>query len=221
MENAAGQVRTAGAWVPARGQARELTDGRVTAQRYPVPVVCVKQRAMEGGVVLATTLRGDTSVVELYGRRFSRAKNTSATRKTPATAWASVKHRCEHARDRRDRFLVITMLATIWTQSWIGWSVAAGRMRPQSLKANTSTLARTPSSVKAESTWKAVLDRYREALKAAFMALLKAPRPRDCYIRPDMRGYLSCLIRPSSKKPGVQIARGEKKRILVETLHGP
>ena len=38
VENAAGQVRTAGAWVPARGQARELTDARVTAQsaiRYP------------------------------------------------------------------------------------------------------------------------------------------------------------------------------------------
>ena len=46
VENAAGQVRTAGEWVPARGQVRELPDARVTAQRYPVNVVCVTQRAM-------------------------------------------------------------------------------------------------------------------------------------------------------------------------------
>ena len=82
VENAAGQVRTAGAWVPARGQARELTDARVTAQRYPVPVVCVKQRAMKEAWCLASSAATRTAWWSSTGDA-SRAKNLPRRERPP------------------------------------------------------------------------------------------------------------------------------------------
>ena len=94
VENAAGQVRTAGAWIPARGQARELPDARVTAQRYPVTVVCVKQRAMKEAWCLWRPRSAATRTAWWSSTGdASRAKSTSATRRTPATVWASAKQR--------------------------------------------------------------------------------------------------------------------------------
>ena len=171
VENAAGQVRTAGAWVPARGQARELTDARVTAQRYPVPVVCVKQRAMKEAWCLATTLRGDTHrVVELYGRRFT-CEEHFRDEKDPRYG-LGFRETSASTPERRDRFLVITMLPTILLTLLGGAGEQVGCDRI--LKANTST-RRTHSLFRQGREYlEGCARRYREALKAAFMALLKA-----------------------------------------------
>lgn len=171
VENAAGQVRTAGAWVPARGQARELPDARVTAQRYPVPVVCVKQRAMKEAWCLATTLRGDTHrVVELYGRRFT-CEEHFRDEKDPRYG-LGFRETAASTPARRDRFLVITMLATILLTLLGGAGEQVGCDRI--LKANTST-RRTHSLFRQGREYvEGCSRRYREALKAAFVALLHA-----------------------------------------------
>ena len=171
VENAAGQVRTAGEWVPARGQVRELPDARVTAQHYPVNVVCVKQRAMKEAWCLATTLRGDTHrVVELYERRFT-CEEHFRDEKDPRYG-LGFRETAASTPERRDRFLVITMLATILLTLLGGAGEQVGCDRI--LKANTST-RRTHSLFRQGREYvEGCAQRYREALKAAFVALLHA-----------------------------------------------
>jgi hypothetical protein len=76
VEGPDGEVGTAGDWVPPNGQIREIPDARVTAERFAIGVVCVKQRDMKEAWCLATTLKGQKERVDkLYGRRFTCEEN--------------------------------------------------------------------------------------------------------------------------------------------------
>ena len=107
-----GESGPAIAWVPTNGRIREIPDAMVTSRRFPIGVVCVKKSSMKDDWCLATTLKGQKErVVKLYGRRFTCEENFRdekdrrfglGFRETPIGTPI-----------RRDRFLVISMLATI------------------------------------------------------------------------------------------------------------
>lgn len=135
VESASGETRMAHSWVPERGQTLELVGAFVTEQRFPVNVVCVKERGMKDAWCLATTLAGDKGrVVKLYGQRFSceeSFRDEKDRRFGMGFGETSVS-----TPERRDRFLVIIMLATILLTLLGGAGEQLGRDRE--LKANTS-----------------------------------------------------------------------------------
>jgi len=171
VTSAAGEMQMASDWVPAGGRIRELANARVTAQEFPVNVVCVKQRAMKEAWCLATTLQGEKQrVVELYGRRFT-CEETFRDEKDrrfgmgfDATSVSTP--------ERRDRFLVISMLATILLTLLGGAGEQIGCDR--TLKANTKK-KRTHSLFRQGREYLAGCGRrYQAALTAAFAILLAA-----------------------------------------------
>jgi len=171
VESASGELRMAGDWVPARGQTRELQDALVTEQRFPVNVVCVKKRAMKDAWCLATTLRGDKDrVVQFYGRRFT-CEETFRDEKDPRFGMG-FRETPAKTPERRDRFLVIIALATIFLTLLGGAAEQAGFDR--TLRANTSK-RRTHSLFRQGKEYLAGCARmYREALSQSFNALLRA-----------------------------------------------
>ena len=143
VKTAAGES-SAGELVPRGGHTREIADARVTNKRYPVAVVCVKQRKMKESWCLATTIVGDKAqVVKLYGRRFTCEENfrdekdrrygygfLEATVSTP---------------ERRDRFLFIAMLAIaiLTLLGAAGESIGCDRqLRANTVKRRTHSLLR-------------------------------------------------------------------------------
>jgi len=136
VESRAGEVRPAGAWVPANGQPRLLQAARVTNDRYPVDaVVCVKARGMQEAWCLAVgggTLTGATAV-QWYARRFTIEESFRDTKDPRYGLGLSATH--VHDAKRRDRLLLIcamgmTLLTVLGAA---GESLGMDRM----LKANT------------------------------------------------------------------------------------
>jgi Transposase DDE domain len=73
VTTAAGETRTASAWIGPGGRARVLRGALVTADRYPVgTVLCVQDREMKQAWCLATSSTGATSraLMSLYGKRW-------------------------------------------------------------------------------------------------------------------------------------------------------
>jgi len=58
VETPDGRRAPAGEWVPANGQILEIPDARVTSDRFPIGVVCVKAPRMKEAWCLATPLKG-------------------------------------------------------------------------------------------------------------------------------------------------------------------
>ena len=175
VESTTGEVRMAGDWVPARGQVKELANALVTARRSSVNVVCVKKPAMKDAWCLATTLRGDKDrVVKLYGMRFT-CEETFRDEKDPRFG-LGFRDTPAKTPERRDRFLVITMLATIFLTLIGGAGEQVGCDR--TLKANTSK-KRTHSLFRQGREYLAGCTRmYRDALRQALNELLRA-HPRE------------------------------------------
>jgi len=136
VASAAGEMRTAAEWVPAKGRARMLRGASVTADRSPVPaVVCVQEPGMKEAWCLATS-RADLApkqVVELYGRRFTIEENFRDTKDAHFGMGLSQTHINDP--DRRDRLLLVAALAQalITLLGAAGESLGMDRM----LKANT------------------------------------------------------------------------------------
>jgi len=171
VESASGEVRMAHSWVPGRGQTLELVGARVTEQRSPVNVVCVKQRAMKDAWCLATTLAGDRDrVVQLYGRRFTceeAFRDEKDRRFGMGFGETSVSTPA-----RRDRFLVIIMLATILLTLLGGAGERLGRDRE--LKANTSKQRAHSLFRQGREYLAARLHRCADDLRRCFAQLLNA-----------------------------------------------
>lgn len=171
VESASGETRMAHSWVPARGQTLELVGAFVTEQRFSVNVVCVKERAMKDAWCLATTLAGDKGrVVQLYGRRFT-CEETFRDEKDRRFGMGFAETSVSTPA-RRDRFLVIIMLATILLTLLGSAGEQLGRDRE--LKANTSK-RRTHSLFRQGREYLAArLHRCAEDLRRCFTNLLKA-----------------------------------------------
>ena len=171
VESATGETHMAHSWVPARGQTLELVGAFVTEQRFPVNVVCVKEPAMKDAWHLATTLAGDKGrVVQLYGRRFT-CEETFRDEKDRRFGMG-FSETSVSTPERRDRFLVIIMLATILLTLLGGAGEQLGRDRQ--LKANTSK-KRTHSLFRQGREYLADrLHRCAAELKRCFDELLEA-----------------------------------------------
>jgi hypothetical protein len=112
VENAAGEYGPAADWVPSNGRVREIADALVTSSLFSIGFVCVKKRGMKDAWCLATTLQGQKErVVALYGRRFTCEENFR-DEKDRRYGFGLLETRLGTTA-RRDRFLVIAMLATI------------------------------------------------------------------------------------------------------------
>lgn len=174
VESANGEMRKAGEWV-SPGRIKSLAGATVTAQRFPVNVVCVKKRAMKDAWCLATSLEGEAErVVELYGKRFT-CEETFRDEKDPRFGLGA-RETSLSTPERRDRFLLITMLATILLTLLGGAGEQVGCDR--ALKANTSK-RRTHSLFRQGREYLAgsVRKSHRQ-LRAAFLDLLRA-HPRE------------------------------------------
>lgn len=171
VENCAKEERLVRDWVPKNGKIRELVNATVTRQRHPMTVVCVKRRRMKEAWNLATSLRGQKQrVVQLYGRRFT-CEETFRDGKDPRFGMALRETRTSTP-GRRDRLLVFAMLATLLLTLLGGAGERVGCDR--ALKANTSK-RRTHSLVRQGREYLAgCVRRHGAALRAAFLALLKA-----------------------------------------------
>jgi hypothetical protein len=175
VESASGRLQMAGDWVPAAGRTLQLLDARVTKQRVPVNVVCVKRAKMQDAWCLATTLRGQKArVVKLYGRRFT-CEETFRDEKDPRFGLGS-RQTVSCTTERRDRFLFIAMLATILLTLLGGAGEQIGCDR--ALKANTSK-RRTHSLFRQGREYLAgCANKHLDELRAVFLALLRS-HPRE------------------------------------------
>lgn len=173
VENAEGEYGRAGEWVPANGRIREIADARVTSSCFPVVVVCAKKRGMKDAWCLATTLKGQKErVVALYGRRFTCEENFRDEK--DRRYGFGVLETTFSTPERRDRFLVIAMLATILL-TLVG---AAGESvgGDQQLKPNT-TSRRTHSFLRQGREYLSGAVYYlRHAIRDVFDQLLRGHR---------------------------------------------
>ena len=112
VQNAAGETRTAEAWVPQNGRATMLRNVHVTDDRAPLPAVVVaRARKMKEAWCLATTLskRTASAVVKLYGKRFT----IEETFRDEKNLHFGMGLSATHVRDagRRDRLLLLAAIA--------------------------------------------------------------------------------------------------------------
>lgn len=132
---------TAGNLVAKNGRVRGFRDARVTREEYPVGVVTVKRKGMKAPWCLATTKREPQDVVDLYKRRFT-CEECFRDEKDILFGFGALTTRFK-APERRDRFLVVLMLATIalTTLGKAGENAGCDKM----LRSNTITNRRTHS----------------------------------------------------------------------------
>lgn len=165
-----GDKTTAGALVPPNGQAREVVDALVTNDRFRINVVCVKHRGMKDAWCLATTLAGrKEQVVELYGRRFT-IEETFRDEKDRRFGFG-LEETSIGRPERRDRFLLVAMLATIQLTvlGAAGEEIGCDRQ----LKANT-TGRRTHSLLRQGREYlRGCAARFADALRHAFDRLFR------------------------------------------------
>ncbi len=93
VSSAAGETRTAAAWVKPGGLTRVLRGATVTAERYQVgAAVCVRDKDMKQAWCLATSTDAETArtTIKLYGRRWGISRAGSAIPRICAMAWAWV-----------------------------------------------------------------------------------------------------------------------------------
>jgi hypothetical protein len=112
VENAAGEVKPADAWMPANGRATMLRDVRVTGRRAKLPaVVLVHAAKMKEAWCLATTLSGRkaSDVVKLYGKRFTIEETFRDEKDLHFGMGLSATH--IHDAGRRDRLLLLAAIA--------------------------------------------------------------------------------------------------------------
>ncbi|WP_437600079.1 IS4 family transposase [Sorangium sp. So ce590] len=112
VENAAGEARSASAWVPTSRRATMLREVRVTADRAKVPaVVLVHAPKMKEPWCLATTLSGRKAgdIVKLYGKRFTIEETFRDIKDNHFGMGLSATH--IHNADRRDRLLLLAAIA--------------------------------------------------------------------------------------------------------------
>lgn len=173
VENADGEYAPAGDWVPANGRIREIADARVTSTRFPVAVVCVKKRGMKAAWCLATSLKGQKKhVVALYARRFTCEENFR-DEKDPRYGFGLLETTLGTP-ERRDRFLLIAMLATVLL-TLVG---AAGERvgGDRQLKPNT-TGRRTHSLLRQGREYiRGCVYRLHQAIREVFAQLLREHR---------------------------------------------
>jgi hypothetical protein len=112
VQNAAGEVRAADAWVPANGRATMLRNVHVTDDRTSLPAVVVaRARKMKEAWCLATTLskRTASEVVKLYGKRFTIEETFRDEKNLHFGMGLSATH--IHDGARRDRLLLLAAIA--------------------------------------------------------------------------------------------------------------
>jgi hypothetical protein len=112
VQNAAGETRTAEAWVPQNGRATMLRNVHVTDDRAPLPAVVVaRARKMKEAWCLATTLskRTASAVVKLYGKRFTIEETFRDEKNLHFGMGLSATH--IHDGARRDRLLLLAAIA--------------------------------------------------------------------------------------------------------------
>ncbi|WP_437650999.1 IS4 family transposase [Sorangium sp. So ce362] len=112
VENAAGEARSASAWVPTSRRATMLREVRVTADRAKVPaVVLVHAPKMKEPWCLATTLSGRKAgdIVKLYGKRFTIEETFRDIKDNHFGMGLSATH--IHNAGRRDRLLLLAAIA--------------------------------------------------------------------------------------------------------------
>ena len=175
VEDEAGEGRSAADWIPPNGQIREISGACVTKGRFPVGVVCVKRRGMKEAWCLATTLEGQKGrVVELYSRRFTCEENFRDEKdRRYGFGFVETSIGCTH---RRDRFLVIAMLATLLLTLLGGAGEQVGcdrQLRANTVKRRTHSLVRQGGEYLS-----GCAQRWVEALRRAFLRLLGA-HPRE------------------------------------------
>ena len=151
VEDATGCRKTAGEWVPSNGRAKRLEQVKVTADRAEVPaVVCVKKKMMKDAWCLATnrTDLDSTSIVKLYGRRFTIEETFRDQKDIHFGFGLSSTHISEPM--RRDRLLMLAAMAQalLTLLGAAGEAVGLDRM----LKANT-VKRRTLSLLRQGTCW--------------------------------------------------------------------
>jgi hypothetical protein len=137
-----GHCTTAADLVAQNGRVRGFENALVTAGKYKVGVVTVKRKGMKEAWCLATTLASDPhAVVKLYARRFT-CEESFRDEKDRRFGLGSLETTVSTT-DRRDRCLVLSMLATI-ALTLLG---SAGEQAgcDKDLRANTVTTRRTHS----------------------------------------------------------------------------
>jgi hypothetical protein len=115
VEDAAGERRTAQAWLGTAGRLRVFRHARVTAQRQLVPVVVgVQDQAMQEPWCRVSR-RQDRTGVEIkvvYGRRFT-VEETCRDVKNPRVG-LGLKPTVIARHDRRDALCLLAVLAHTW-----------------------------------------------------------------------------------------------------------
>lgn len=137
-----GGCTTAAGLVARNGRVRGFEKAFVTAGKYEVGVVTVKRKGMKEAWCLATTLAGDPhAVVKLYQRRFT-CEESFRDEKDRRFGLGSLETTVSTT-DRRDRSLVLAMLATCALTLLGSAGERAGC--DKDLRANTVTMRRTHS----------------------------------------------------------------------------
>ena len=137
-----GGCTTAAGLVARNGRIRGFEKALVTAGKYEVGVVTVKRKGMKEAWCLATTLAGDPhAVVKLYQRRFT-CEESFRDEKDRHFGLGSLETTVSTT-DRRDRSLVLAMLATCALTLLGSAGERAGC--DKDLRANTVTTRRTHS----------------------------------------------------------------------------
>ncbi len=169
VETPDGRRAPAGEWVPANGQILEIPDARVTSDRFPIGVVCVKAPRMKEAWCLATPLKGQKDrAVQLYGRRFTCEENFR-DEKDRHFGFGFLETRLGDPK-RRDRFLFVGALAMMLLTLLGGAGEQLGCDRQ--LKANT-TPRRSHSLLRQGREYIAgSARRFMTALQQAFEQLL-------------------------------------------------
>jgi len=137
-----GACTTAAGLVARNGRVRGFEKALVTGGKYEVGVVTLKRKGMKGAWCLATTLAGDPhAVIKLYQRRFT-CEESFRDEKDRRFGLGSLETTVSTT-DRRDRSLVLAMLATCALTLLGSAGERAGC--DKDLRANTVTMRRTHS----------------------------------------------------------------------------
>lgn len=162
---------TAAKLVAKNGRARGFESAEVTADRHKIGVVTVKRKGMKDAWCLATTMAAAPSeVVQLYQRRFTCEENFRDEK--DRRFGVGLLETTVGTTERRDRFLVINMLATI-ALTLLG---AAGEEAgcDKELRSNTVTNRRTHSLFRQGREYiRGCSRRARDTLYQIFVRLVK------------------------------------------------
>lgn len=160
VEDASGESRAAGDWVPPNGRAKMLRDVRITGERTELPaVVVVKRKKMKDAWCLATNMvdRKTAEIVNLYGKRFTIEETFRDTKDLHFGMGLSATHIRDP--ERRDRMLLLVAIAHTLLTLLGAASEAAGLDRL--LKANT-VKRRTHSLYRQGVYWYGALPNMRQ-----------------------------------------------------------